>query len=641
MGPSPPSSLCLSSTCTPIALRGRSGGSRRDQTDGDDGLSALSGNDVATVTRAFTSSRGALPALPPELWARVLSHVASGGNVRDLGVAAHVCRTWCDELQTRRADGLWRAAWDAGSLRPADDVVPQPRSWRACVAASRLLAARSARERLVRLPPRSHLSLSASSARDAVVAVNTPGLGDLQDALGRATAIHAFSAGPVLIGFERGLTLLRSPEAQVLKRAHEAAASDSRESTVHLGNAGAAGQPPDVLDVEQSSLLGGVVLFAKYAGRQSDNAVIAATTTGLVIAIEVDLTVPCLDRARDPAADRPSRAVSAARQRMLRSRRPRVIKWRILDNFEMTQGHLVSLSRSHRDDGRFVLAGFSNGHIRVVDIEAAHLVHVLSMRGSPDLIVACGRWIVASSFFAPISFTCWDMDDGRAVHRFDQTCVGWEEITTMAGVCPTRQGNSFALWDGKGAIRILDVSNGRFSRLVEARGVIDASSTRGLQAESELGAAAAHIGPHKLVLSADGKTCIVAASNRVLIVDIDAKSVCKRVHSMRQFNEARRALLAVSTDNRLLVTAEGDMFGALTPRFASFAGATSVRSPRICVWDIETGDLKREICGVGRISEISVANGTIAVISARRPEPSQGDSAMSRGDALVFRFDSC
>jgi hypothetical protein len=110
---------------------------------------------------------------------------------------------------------------------------------------------------------------------------------------------------------------------------------------------------------------------------------------------------------------------------------------------------------------------------------------------------------------------------------------------------------------------------------------------------------------------------------------------------MRQFNEARRALLAVSTDNRLLVTAEGDMFGALSPRFASFAGATPVRSPRICVWDIETGDLKREIHGVGRISEISVANSTIAVISARRPEPSQGDSAMSRGDALVFRFDSC
>jgi WD40 repeat protein len=606
-----------------------------------DGSRALSG------TRLL-EDRPALAALPPEVWARVLSHVASAGRVRDLGAAALVCRAWRDELHTRRADRVWRAVWDAGKMKPSMAVRPEPESWRAYVAASRLLAACVATERVIRLPPRSHRSRGlrlGTPGREAigppVVALRTPAFGgDMEDALGRATAVHAFCAGPVLIGFERGLALLRSPEAHVHLREGQPPPQNASITGLRNSRGHRSTPPADLLDVEQSNLLGGMVMFARQANGQSDQPIVAATTTNLIVVIDVDLSVPFPSDSSVSASSVSAKSVSTARRRMLDSHRRRVMRWRIIDNFEMTDGHLVSLACSHQDDGRFILAGFSNGHVRVVDSKAGHLIHVLSMRESPDLVVAAGGWIVASCFFAPISFTCWDMEDGRAIHRFDQTSVGWEEITTLAGICPTKHKNSFALWDGKASIRILDVSTGRFSRVVEARGLFSASVRRGVYAEAEVGAAAAHMGPYKLVLCADGKTCIVAASNRVLIVDIEAKSICKRIHSMRQVNDARRALLAVSTDNRLLVTAEGDMFGALGSRLSSSAGAAAVAQPRVCVWDIETGNLKREILDVGRVSELSVANNTIAIISGGHSRQCQGGPAMSRGDAIVFRFDT-
>jgi WD40 repeat protein len=640
MGSSQPSSVCVSLTFAPLAVRTRTEGPGRSVSP-HDRLPALSG------TRLL-EERSSLSALPPEVWARVFAHVASDGRVGDLGAAALVCRAWRDELHTRRADHVWRAVWDAGRMQPSNAVRPEPQSWRTYVAASRLLAARVATERVIRLPPRSHNARSHRSGtsreetiRPPAIALRTPAFcGDMEDALGRATAIHAFCTGPVLIGFERGLALLRSAEPHVLLRAGQP--SSQNASIPVLGNSRESGSmpPADVLDVEQSTLLGGMVMFARQVNDQSDQAIVAATTTNLIVVIDVDLSIPFPIDSAVPAASPSGRPLSTARRRMLDSHRRRVMRWRIIDNFEMTDGHLVSLARSHQDNGKFILAGFSNGHVRVVDTKAGHLVHILSMRESPDLVVAAGGWIVASCFFAPISFTCWDLEDGRAIHRFDQTSVGWEEITTLAGICPTKHKNSFALWDGRASIRILDVSTGRFSRVVEARGLFNASIRRGVYAEAEVGAAAAHVGPYKLVLCADGKTCIVATSNRVLIVDIEAKSICKRIHSMRQVNEARRALLAVSTDNRLLVTAEGDMFGALGSRLSSSAAATAVAQPRLCVWDIETGDLRREILDVGRVSELSVANNTIAIISGGHARQCQGGPAMSRGDAIVFRFDT-
>jgi hypothetical protein len=427
---------------------------------------------------------------------------------------------------------------------------------------------------------------------------------------------------------------MRSPQAQVLAPAGGSAAASADDE-------------PNVVDIEQSTLLGGVVLFAKDTSGDSVP-VIASTTTGLIVSIQVDLSAPHPepggaggDTSAGAAAAPPplplSRSTRLARARRAPPRRRRPIRWTILDNFQMTDAHIVSLVLSQ--DRQHALAGFSNGHIRVVDVANARLHHVLSSREAPDLVVAAGRWVVASNLGTRPCPTCWDRADGRAMHRWERSSVGWEEVAQIVAISPTARKDCFAVWDGRSQVRVLNAAQGRFTRIIDARGSVIKSMTRSVKDEAEFGAAASHVGPSKMAISADGQTVFVAASNRVIILDIHGMSAVKRAATMKQLDGARRALLALSTDNRYVVTAEGDVFGGLASRFAT-GPSRSQAAPCICVWDAATGELRRRITEVGYISDLSVANNCIAVVAAGPKRLSQNEPSMVRGEVLVFRFDT-
>jgi hypothetical protein len=108
---------------------------------------------------------------------------------------------------------------------------------------------------------------------------------------------------------------------------------------------------------------------------------------------------------------------------------------------------------------------------------------------------------------------------------------------------------------------------------------------------------------------------------------------------MRQIDDARRSFCAMSSDNRYVITAECDMFGGLATRFSS-VGAKKQTPPRICVWDVSTGKLKRTIPCRGAVRALSVANNTIACIIGTPSQSSLDEPAMVFGEAVVFRFDT-
>jgi hypothetical protein len=53
---------------------------------------------------------------------------------------------------------------------------------------------------------------------------------------------------------------------------------------------------------------------------------------------------------------------------------------------------------------------------------------------------------------------------------------------------------------------------------------------------------------------------------------------------------------------------------------------------------VKTGVLRRDIRGAGWVSDLAVAGNTIAVVAGGNDRRSPDEAAMSRGDALVFRF---
>lgn len=614
-----------------------------------------------------TKSGSSWASLPPELWSSVFRHLVP--SVRDIGVAARVCRDWRDELSRCSADALWRAVWDARSLRPSSKFERLPGCWRAQVAASQLLAAQEfITVGRITLPPRRTCTakFSATAAANSVQTASLPAestclakivelplqlgsqqrLSDLQVALGRGTNVHVFDNGHVLVGFERGVCLLRKPLPTVLLPSYmrkpgatcpriccqrkESSAGAERTSTTETDDS------VSIIDVERSKVLGGIVMFAsERRGERRD--IVAATTSRLLIVIHVDSCAAFACDKRDSINDRsdtgPRTADCENCRKRVTSRLNRTFRWRIIDNFQVIDGHLVSLVNS--EDRRCALAGFSNGYIRIVDVSAGCLVHVLSMRESPDVIVAAGNHVIGSSF-TRTCISVWDVRDGRTVHRFDQTSVGWEEVSTVAGVCRTRHSSCFALWDGKTFIRTLDVATGRFVKIIDVRGALKQDISRTRDMDGDHGTTAAHVGPDKMLLCGDERTLVVAMSNKVVAVNIEVTSAIERVMSMVQIDNVQSAILGVSTDNRFIVTAEGDAFGYLSTRLSA-PGRQSGKS-RISVWDLATGQLRRQIPGVNRVSSLSIANNTIAVVSGGPNDISETEPAMTRGDAVIFTF---
>lgn len=291
-----------------------------------------------------------------------------------------MCAAWRDELGSARAAALWRRVWDARAGKQSADVGEPPLgNWRAMVAASALLGAERAEVGRVVVADKGKKGGGGDGA--VVVAAAGRSLGEM----GKARCVQAFEGGAVLVGFEGGLGLLRRGTPQVFKTREQV------EEGRQKGKRGSA-SPGEVLDVESSKLLGGVLMFAKVAGDGVRTAtVIAATTTRLLVAIQVNLGEP--PEVNEPAEKGELQGVAGSRvegeslgARLRRARlnarkgrrTERPLRWTILDNFEMTNGSLISLFVSQ--NRRFALAGFSNGHIRVVNVADKQLVHVLSMR---------------------------------------------------------------------------------------------------------------------------------------------------------------------------------------------------------------------------------------------------------------------
>lgn len=551
-------------------------------------------------------------------------------NLADLGSISCVCRSWRDELRSARSHVLWRGVWDARAQHGRHSGtlgLEAGASWRAQVAACELLAAPDARVFKTSLPPTSRcVDRDATVPRDFVEGWS--GSASV-DSLGKATCVHAFNRGPlVLVGFESGLASFRPPKPLF------AAAADHVPRRPRAGEACAGNA---AVDVERSASLGGIVMFAKDAKGEAAR-VFAATTTQRVVAIDVDLSAPYAEFSQPPGkASCAAPGPETARQKLqrlkmarpARRRRRRLITWRNLDNFEMTDGHIVSLVVP--DDRVHVLAGFSNGHIRVISTETAQLVHVLSMRESVDILSVSAHWVVASNFGNHPCPTAWDRRDGRAIHRWERSSVGFEEVAQIVSLAPTSRKDCFAVWDGSKALRLLDVRTGRFTQNIATRGRVSQVS-RNAKDEAEYGAAAPQAGPCKMVLTPDMRHAFVAASNRVMLVNVHTSSELERSMTMRQLDDARRSLIHVSTDARYVVTGESNPFGGLGSRFVSSAAG---HAPRICVWDVATGKLVREIfVGVG-ICDVSVANNVIAVVGSGR----KNSAGRPCGEALIFQFD--
>lgn len=549
------------------------------------------GNEVARNQRRARAMSAA--ELPLELWANIFTHLQSPN---DIAATAAVCKAWSAELSSSASDALWRQIWDHQATLPSHLLLaerPWARvegGWRAQVAASYRLATQTG-PRTLFVPSR---YTRAGDIHPEDVLNVFPTKIDVEDVLGRAKCVQAFGTA-VLIGFEKGLGLVRlqcrsgsssvslgKATARLLARRNIARAIAARSSPDPCDVKPSVKQPSFYFD--ETPLLGGFVMFApKPVG--SDGLVLAATSTHLLVLIDCRLSKHNL-------------------------RRP--IQWRILDSYasHAADGNLVELAVSDNEKHAFVC--FDNGHVRVVDVKMGGLAHCLSMRESADQIACDSKFIVAANFYNPIGCVVWDIIDGRALHRFDQTSVGWEEITSLAGVTSTHVPGHFALWNGKDAVRILNAKTGRFTRIIEARSRFVKDPGRSATEEAEHGAACAHIGRGKMALFADKRTAVLATSNRVLVVPLDAPRTSCRT-KRPQLDNARRAQVALSMDDRVIITAECDAFGSLGSRVAGRAALAA--SPRLRVWNVATGVMRCEIPVPSPVTNLSVAGSTIAAIA--------------------------
>lgn len=366
---------------------------------------------------------------------------------------------------------------------------------------------------------------------------------DVLETLGRARAVRSF-ASSVLIGFDNGLGLLHRPR--------------KNRSPFFFYDDAPQLRPVHVFSYPVTSR--GIVIAATY-------------TT--LISIDPNLQTPC--------------------------RRPLV--WRVLDVFP-DDSSVVNLTVS--TDAQYAIAGFCNGHVRVVDLKNRGCIYMLSMRESADMLVADHALLVACNFFAPVSMTVWQLRDGRALHRFEQTSVGWEEITSVSGLTTTRWRDTFAIWNGKDSIRLLNARSGRFVRFIDVHSRFP-RAPRTATEEAEFGAACAHVGLGKMALLADGKSAAVATSNRVLVVSLE-----KGALPGRQLEGARRSVLALSTDDKVIVTATSDVFGGLGSRVA---GRTSIAArPVMQIWDIDKEKVGSEVVLPSAVSSISVCGDVVAAV---------------------------
>ena len=285
-----------------------------------------------------------------------------------------------------------------------------------------------------------------------------------------------------------------------------------------------------------------------------------------------------------------------------------VIRWRALDNFANESGTLISITRSA--NGNYIIVGFDNGRVRVLQNSRQNgVLYNLSMRESADLLCAGNRYLVAACHMQPIGLVIWDLSDGRALFRFDQTCVGWEQITTIAGLSLTNRDNVIVLWSGKDTIRYLDITSGTFTHTTWVRATFQPSLRKHWWCatdEAENRAPSTHVGAGRVATSNDFSRVVVASANIAFIVNLQTGWQCPLFG-------ARRTLVRFSSDERSVVTADTNAFGGLR---TWVSGRNSIGArPTLRVWDANTGECRSEFSLPSAATQLSVAANIVAVVA--------------------------
>lgn len=515
--------------------------------------SSLIGSDApqSSLPASELPSSRALPFLPIEIWARIFSYLPHPPTLFALSLTHS---SFNAQLHSSDSQPLWRVLWDLSSSLSSAVLLSRPwalvpGNWRAQVAASRYLSLLpQTNHPFFCVPPR-YTDEGQPLDQDRIT--TTPGALDVEEVLGRALCAVARGSG-VVIGFEKGIGYVRRP---------------------------ARGGKP-VLFYTDSTLIRNVTAIEMSAER---GFLIAVCESRLLLRVDIKDG----ENVRWP------------------------LRWKVLDGFAMEAGNVTSIRVVEGVMGGVALLGFETGSIRVVQTEEGGCRRVFSMAESADFIAGNSRWVVGASSFEPICVCVWDVVQETIVHTFRRSSTGWSGAGTIAGICATENDDIFAVWDGRGAIHMLNVRTGEMGGVIKLRGSFEKGSGETAVEEAEVGEAAAHVGKGKLVLFKDRKRVAVATSNRVFVTPLSLQRRAAAEEPVK-IEGAKRATLALSTDDRVLVSAEGDMFGGLSYKMVGrhFIG----EKPRIRFWNAATGKNYGDLAAPSPVGSISLCGDTLAAV---------------------------
>lgn len=495
----------------------------------------------------------ACPSLPDELWTRVLSYLE---NPSQIASASQVITTWHKDTVSHVFESVWRRIWDTTASLPSSTLLDTPflrvpGSWRHQVAASYRLE-RLDKARILYLPPR-YDTLGDVHPEDRLNI--SPCTNDLEDVLGRALHAHAF-AQVVVIAFERGVGLLR-------QKVHPL-----RGKPIHRRRPRA--DTPS-LYYDDASHLHGIQMLAP-----------ASLKSGTVLAVTHDNLVR-ID---------------------LQSNRHQPFTWRVIDSF-LDVGTPLKLTAS--TDSRYGAVGFCTGVVRIVSLSGGCRFS-FQLPEEAEHLALNEKWAIAANSFQPIAMSVWDLTAGNLHASFTQASLEWINVYVVAGIAATNNPDQFIVWDGRNTIRFFDIPTKSFVRTIEVRSRF-VREPRSVTEEAEHGAGSPHLGRGKMVLSADRQNVALATSNRVMVISLRAD---KMYGTAPQLDRARRAVLGMSTDDRLIVTAESNAYGSLHTKVSGRV-AIAVK-PKLQVWDVQHEAIRCELELPCPATALSVCGDTVAIV---------------------------
>lgn len=485
--------------------------------------------------------------LPVELWPRIFRHLE---DVSSLGTCALVCKKWNREVVEKRGDHLWKAIWELralGGLGPAWARLNLG-GWRGEVSASRLLRSGKPRS-IITLPMLANEEIDETEKLSKAPTISHHRLGfsfDFEGVLGDPVCVQVFGTGVCVIGFRNGIGVLRPSSDGATKFRYDV------------------GRP--------------FTMFGKQP--LTDGRMLALTPTKHLYLINVEYL------------DRDGKSHEGAR------RGGTNLTYHAVDIFDSGDSEVTQLIASK--DGSLALLGFMDGTLRVVDLRRRREARIFSMRESVDML-GCGEKVVAgANLLPPMTVTVWDIEKGRALHRFSQVSVGWEEMYGVSGIAVLHNDKHVIVWDGKHTLLIVDSCSGRVLRNISTNnGTVSyesffrSSSTRCLSQSL-------------FIACPDEQTVVAASATHIHTIVVDntnrsgVVSVVKGV-SYRQ--------VALSMDGLGLIVTENAM-----SRIGKRAG--SAASPCLKVLDRVSGRCTISLPVRGYVSSLSVAGSTIGIIDS-------------------------